>query len=35
LRHNASARPPASTTRSGKAPKSKDELIFGAEDLNW
>lgn len=32
--HNASARPSASTSRSGKAPR-KDELIFGADDLNW
>jgi len=33
--YKASARPPASTSRSGKVPKNKDELIFGAEDLNW
>jgi serine/threonine protein kinase len=32
--HNAYSRP-ASASRPGKAPKSKDELIFGAEDLSW
>jgi len=33
--HDASARSPASTSHSDKALKRKDELIFGAENLNW